>query len=317
MALRNANAAGGVGGHAVELVALNDSNDLERARQCARQLVADPDVLAVVGHFSNQTTLAALPLYAEASVPLLAPLSLATPAETWGAQFCSLAPSLGDLAADAQHWLDRAVDDSVSVRLLGGEDGLSPWADLLRFNRPTFTPAEEDGLPVSLTVLGATTVPDLVDFMSGLGHTQLWLDPALCHMTSATLLAEWDQPAYCQAVTSQGEAGATFTANYQAYCGMTPSAAAALAYDATLVALDAMGRALSADAPATDWRREVGIEIGGVERVGVTGTISFTEDGRRVDPSVQWMLMENGKLHPVTGPSALNATSQGRSREGE
>ena len=73
LALREANAAGGVGGYSVELVAFDDGADPVKAVEEARKVVADPDVVAVLGHFRGDTTRAAVEVYAEAGVPLVVP----------------------------------------------------------------------------------------------------------------------------------------------------------------------------------------------------------------------------------------------------
>ena len=80
LALREANAAGGVAGHYVELVAYDDGADPAQAIEQARKLAVDPAVVAAIGHFREDTTSAALSVYAEVGIPLLAPAVL------WSAQ---------------------------------------------------------------------------------------------------------------------------------------------------------------------------------------------------------------------------------------
>ncbi len=72
LAVREINAAGGIGGHRLALVALDDRADAELARQAAASLVVDPGVVAVVGHYVTGVTEIAAPIYAEAGLPLLA-----------------------------------------------------------------------------------------------------------------------------------------------------------------------------------------------------------------------------------------------------
>jgi branched-chain amino acid transport system substrate-binding protein len=62
-------------GYQVELQALDDQDDPEAAAANAEQLVADADVLCVVGHAASGATRAALPTYAEAQLPLVVPAS--------------------------------------------------------------------------------------------------------------------------------------------------------------------------------------------------------------------------------------------------
>jgi len=76
LALREANEAGGVGEYYVELVAYDDGADPAMAVQQARKLAVDPEVVVAVGHFREETTVAALEVYAEAGLPLVAPVVL-------------------------------------------------------------------------------------------------------------------------------------------------------------------------------------------------------------------------------------------------
>ncbi len=71
LAVREMNEAGGIGGYRVALVALDDSSDPTLAAQTARALVADPQVVAVVGHWGEETTAVAAPIYAAAGLAYL------------------------------------------------------------------------------------------------------------------------------------------------------------------------------------------------------------------------------------------------------
>ena len=74
LAVRERNAAGGVGGYRVELVAYDDGGDAQSAVERARQLALDPQVVAVIGHYRIETTRAAWDIYARESLPLIAPV---------------------------------------------------------------------------------------------------------------------------------------------------------------------------------------------------------------------------------------------------
>ena len=71
MAVREINAAGGIGGRPVALVALDDRGDPGLARQTAASLAVDPAVMAVVGHFLPETTAAASGVYADHGLSLV------------------------------------------------------------------------------------------------------------------------------------------------------------------------------------------------------------------------------------------------------
>lgn len=81
LGLRQANEAGGVGPstgstYYVELAAYDDSADPAMADEQARKLAVDPEVVAAIGHFREETTAAAAGAYAEAGIPLVAPAVL-------------------------------------------------------------------------------------------------------------------------------------------------------------------------------------------------------------------------------------------------
>lgn len=71
LAVREINAAGGVGGYRLSLVAFDDSGYTDEARSVAQALIVDPGIIAVIGHWQPQTTAAAEPLYASADLGLV------------------------------------------------------------------------------------------------------------------------------------------------------------------------------------------------------------------------------------------------------
>jgi ABC-type branched-subunit amino acid transport system substrate-binding protein len=72
LAIREANAAGGIGDYRVALVALDDFGDPGIAAETASSLVIDPGVVAAVGHWLPETTAAAEPVYRAGSLPYVA-----------------------------------------------------------------------------------------------------------------------------------------------------------------------------------------------------------------------------------------------------
>ncbi len=73
IALREQIAAGGIGGYQVEFVAYNDNADPAQAARMARNVASDESVVAVIGHYRLDTTLAALAVYTQAGLPVVAP----------------------------------------------------------------------------------------------------------------------------------------------------------------------------------------------------------------------------------------------------
>lgn len=72
LAVREINAAGGLDGWRVALVAYDDRAESEMARAAARNLAVDAEVVAVIGHYAQMSTESAVPIYAEAGLPLIA-----------------------------------------------------------------------------------------------------------------------------------------------------------------------------------------------------------------------------------------------------
>lgn len=85
LAVREINAAGGINGTRVALVALDDGGSAEYARATAESLLVDPNMVAVVGHWLPETTAAAAPLYTQGGLLFLPggeePFSLSDPAQ--------------------------------------------------------------------------------------------------------------------------------------------------------------------------------------------------------------------------------------------
>ncbi len=78
LAVREINAAGGVDGYRLNLVAYDDSTYPSEAESVAEALIVDPAVIAVLGHWQPQTNAAAQPLYAAAEMPYVPLLAEAT-----------------------------------------------------------------------------------------------------------------------------------------------------------------------------------------------------------------------------------------------
>ncbi len=70
LAVRELNAAGGAAGWRLELVAYDDRGDPALAAVAARNLAADPDVVAVIGHFRPESTIAGASVLRQATPPL-------------------------------------------------------------------------------------------------------------------------------------------------------------------------------------------------------------------------------------------------------
>ena len=114
LAVREINERGGAGGYRLELVAYDDRGDAELARTAARNLAVDPAVVAVLGHYRQESTLAAQTIYAAAGLPLLAVGAWPTATST---TVFPLVPSPERLAAGM--WEAAAAPDAALVAVWG------------------------------------------------------------------------------------------------------------------------------------------------------------------------------------------------------
>ena len=150
LALREANEAGGIEGVFVELVAYDDGADPEMAIQQARKLALDAQVVAVIGHFREGTTLAALPAYAEAGLPLLAPAVLDPALGAGDGAVFRLGPDASTVAA--------ALLDGVEAAALVDGGGLRPELSRRPLGQALQEAAAERG--VRLAPIVSTGDPD-------------------------------------------------------------------------------------------------------------------------------------------------------------
>ena len=119
LAIREINAKGGIDGHRVELVALDDRGEPEKAITAARQLALDPQVVAVVGHLRPDSSDAAMKVYCEAGLPVIVVES--------AAQACEGAFVLGRAPRD--RWPD---DQLIFVSNVPDPGGLSTAQDFVK-----------------------------------------------------------------------------------------------------------------------------------------------------------------------------------------
>ncbi len=75
LAAKDLNARRGTGGAPIEIVAEDDQMDPRQAATVAQRLASRSDILAVVGHFSSTTSLAAQPIYDRAGIVMISPSS--------------------------------------------------------------------------------------------------------------------------------------------------------------------------------------------------------------------------------------------------
>lgn len=119
LAIREINARGGIDGQRIELVALDDRGEPGKAVTAARQLALDPQVVAVVGHLQPDSTDAALKIYCEAGLPVIAMES--------AAKACDGAYVMGSAPRD--RWRE---DQMIFVSNVPDPNGLSTAQDFVK-----------------------------------------------------------------------------------------------------------------------------------------------------------------------------------------
>lgn len=101
LAIREWAAEYGHSGVVFELAAYDDQADPALAVEQARKLAADPDVAAVIGHWLDNTTQAAVPVYSEAGLLLV---TYSAENIVAGQYLLNLSPSLAQLEEAVREW---------------------------------------------------------------------------------------------------------------------------------------------------------------------------------------------------------------------
>lgn len=87
------NQSGGINGVPVQVLIADDSNDPAIAQQVAQVLVANPEVLGVVGHFGSDVTLAAGKVYQAGQLVMISPTSTSVQLSGFGNYIFRTVPS--------------------------------------------------------------------------------------------------------------------------------------------------------------------------------------------------------------------------------
>jgi ABC-type branched-subunit amino acid transport system substrate-binding protein len=264
LAVREANAAGGVGGYSVELVAYDDSADSAMAVEQARKLAVDPEVVAAIGHFRAETTAAAVGAYAEASIPLISP--------------GLVAPYADALATEVLRYLDEAGLGRAALVTEGGPLGLA----LQRGARvgPVVSPEDTDWLEQVLASdaiicdAGPVTAGEVVRALRDGGWSGVFVGgPELAAADFAAVAGDaaegarfvtpWPFP-----MDVPDSAG--FVVGYQSMGPHVPPPGplALPTYDATWQVLEALERDIAANGRPT--REGMAAALAGVQPSGVT-----------------------------------------------
>jgi branched-chain amino acid transport system substrate-binding protein len=292
LAIEECNQAGGVQGYLVELVALNDDQDPGSAVQSARELAVDRDVVAVIGHYGEETTLAALPVYREGGLALVVPgtTAVAVTGSGYGQTYRLVANNVAIGEAAARYVV--LSQGATRVAVFGGaEDLVRAFANAATDAGAQVLVHEEQDREALLTALDSED-PDFL-FFGGEGLEGAELLLALRERGQDFPLVGGNglnTPHFVQvageaaagtvyvAVTSPSADG-WFSEAYREQSGASPPPYAALSYDAAGLLLEAAGQCIASDGRPS--RRCVVESLGEVrDYEGLTGTITFDGTGQ-------------------------------------
>ncbi len=294
LALREANAIGGVAGYNVELVAYDDAADPAMAIEQAHKLAADSTVVAAIGHFHEETTAAALSVYAETGIPLVA-VAPTGPSLTWEEG------SVYRLGPDAAFMASALLERIGTIRAPEGsgdseiafviED--SPLGAALQNARarrlqtsPVVSPENATWLEVVLAS-GAeavlcdadpVTAGEVISALRETGWEGAFLGgPALAASDFAAVAGQAAEGAVFVTpypFPADVPGGADFVAAYQAVSnGVPPGPFALPAYEATWLLLEALEQEIAAREEPT--REGIASALPATERDGLLGHIAF------------------------------------------
>jgi branched-chain amino acid transport system substrate-binding protein len=299
LAVRERNAAGGVGGYMIELVALNDDNDPTEAAFQARELAVDPEVMGVVAGWSAEVAAAALPGYQTAGMGVVVPWAVPGELARRDAGTVLLAASSEQLALSMARYAAEAARPEHPVvlyappgrpdelRNAAAEQGLHLAGDI-SLGDPNWQDKLCQSREVDLLLYSGDVAhgADALLAARGGGVEALFIGDADLGSRLLPQIAQRaaDGTLYVAPAPAPGDlpGTASFVAGYRALAGYDPGPRAVLAYDATNVLLDALEFSIHNNGGLT--RHGVAAALGAVRRDGLVGSITFDDAGRRENP---------------------------------
>ncbi len=109
MAQNKINQQGGINGHLLQVVIIDDSNNPNIAKQVAENLVADPTILAVVGHNASFASLAAAPIYQKGRLVMISPTSFSNNLSGFGDYIFRTIPRIRNLTEPLAEYVVKTV----------------------------------------------------------------------------------------------------------------------------------------------------------------------------------------------------------------
>jgi len=301
----------------VDVKAFDDMEDEEHAAGVAEEIVADPSVIAVVGHKNSGPSKAAAPIYAGAGLPQVTQCATdnSLSRSGWRTFFrlCATNERQAAVAAEfahsrSPHGFALGVHDSTDygrplveafatrfgqlsgnpVRVLAMHVGQEDFSEIVRVVR--------DAKP-DVVQIGGTEIEDskLVRALRAGGVTALVIsseggpDNPVVRLAGAA--GEGMVHTYAGADPNGTEASAALVKRCRAEVGETPSYMVEC-YDAVSVVAAALEKGAATRAGLRD-------AIAATDLEGVAGRIRFDTQGDRIDAPVSLWTIRNGEMIPL------------------
>ncbi len=308
------NEAGGINGRTVEIVSEDDESDPTSAASIANKFAENDDILAVVTSYNSSCALAQVPVYKEAGLPAISPVSTSpdlTGISDYFFRTCASDAYVGKLGADYCNdlgWKKVALlyeqDDyglgisekyAEQAKSLGMEiayTGTFVYGETKDFSTilTSIKEAGVDGIFICGLVTETALIANQADTL-GVGDIPICgadglYSPALITEGGEAVEGIYTLGAFTP--DNPDEKVQAFVTAYKDKYGEEPSNWAALAYDATNVLLEAMKTCDTLD------RESIKNAITGISYVGVTGLNKFVKGD--VEKAYLKFVVEGGKF---------------------
>ena len=320
LALDEVNAAGGVNGKKIRVVALDDQGKPEEAAVAVTKLITQDKVHVVLGEVASSISLAAAPICQEHKIPMISPSSTNPKVTQMGDyifRVCFIDPFQGQVMADfamnnlkakkaailrdqksdysmglADFFIKRFKEKGGTIVLdqsyVAGDVDFKSQLTTIRAQKPDviFVPGYYG--EVGLVVKQARELGIKVPLMGGDG----WDSSKLYEIGGASLDGCYFSTHYSSESTDPKVKD--FVTKYQAKYGQVPDALATLGYDAAGVLTAALRTTKSLG--GADLRDAIAATK---DYAGVTGSISLDKDRNAVKPAVV-LKIQGGKSSYVT-----------------
>ncbi len=325
MAVEEANATGGVNGRKIRILTEDDQSKAEEAANAVTKLITQNNVVAVLGEVASSSSLAAAPICQANRVPMITPSST-NPSVTEKGDYifrvCFLDSYQGQSMANyltnelkmktAALLIDMRSDYSTGLAQFFEQQFVKNGGRIVA--RQSYAKGDND-FRSQLTAVRAAN-PEVIfvpGYYNDIGQIAMqardlgiqqpfaggdgWESPKLVEIGGKALEGSFYSTHYFP--SDPNPIIQKFVTKYRQQHGRTPDGLAALAYDATLIAVDAIKRAGTTDGP------KLRDAIAATKDFhGVTGTITLGPDRNPQGKSMVIVEVRNGQLtlkHKISG----------------